>query len=466
MPDAASFFASLPLKPSTIETMKQLGYLEPTPIQEAALRDALAGRDLIAEAETGSGKTLVFALASLANLNRRRFAVQALVVCPTRELAEQVAAEIRRLSRAEQNTKTVVLCGGVPIKGQSANLAHGAHVAVGTPGRIMDHLERGTLSLDAVNTLVLDEADRMLDMGFYDDIGRIAESCPADRQTLLFSATYPEGIDELARRFQRDPLKVCAEKRRAQSAIDERAFPIRDEDRFETAARLLKAFSPERALVFCNTRQRCRELTAYLRDAGFAALELHGELEQKEREQTLARFAGRGATALVATDVASRGLDIEKLEAVLNADIPGDPEVYTHRIGRTARAGETGLALSLFDEGEAALIDRIEAARGTPVPRASIDEIESYGDEDRQPDPPPMGILMIYGGKRDKLRPADVLGALTGEASFPKEAVGKIQILDDVSYVAVDRSIAAEAERRLNEGKIKGRRVRVRALGM
>ncbi|MFA6506562.1 MAG: ATP-dependent RNA helicase DbpA [Treponemataceae bacterium] len=461
--DTGSGFGSLPLKPSTLETLDQLGYREMTAIQAAALKDALAGKDLIAQAETGSGKTAVFALTLLANLNRRRFAVQALVLCPTRELADQVAAEIRRIARGEENTKVIVLCGGVPLRGQSSSLEHGAHIIVGTPGRILDHMERGTLRLDAINTFVLDEADRMLDMGFIDAIIRIAEACPPDRQTLLFSATYPEGIERLAKRFLKRPLRVQAENKRPNEAIDERSYEIRNEDRFESVAALLRAFHPERALAFCNTRQSCRELTTFLRDRGLSALELNGDLEQWERDQVLARFAGKSVSVLVATDVASRGLDIEKLEAVVNVDIPADPEIYTHRIGRTARAGETGLALSLFDASELALVRRIEAYRDREIARGDIAEIEETTDT--PPPVPSMITLQILSGKKDKIRPGDILGALTGDAGFTTEQVGKIKIAETWSYVAVERTIAEEAARKLNEGKIKGRSVRVKVLG-
>ncbi|MBC7379407.1 MAG: DEAD/DEAH box helicase, partial [Burkholderiaceae bacterium] len=203
---AGTAFSSLPLNPATLSNLESLGYTAMTPIQAAALPTALLGKDLIAQAATGSGKTAAFALALLANLNVRRFAVQALVLCPTRELADQVTTEIRRLARAEDNIKVVTLCGGVAMRGQVASLEHGAHIVVGTPGRIMDHLERGFLKLDALNTLVLDEADRMLDMGFFEDMVTVTKQCPKERQTLLFSATYPEGIATLSRQFMRDPV--------------------------------------------------------------------------------------------------------------------------------------------------------------------------------------------------------------------------------------------------------------------
>ena len=218
-------FETLALNPATLDNLQQLGYLAMTPIQAASLPTALAGRDLIAQAQTGSGKTAAFALALLAKLNPRWFAVQAMVLCPTRELADQVTTEIRRLARSEDNIKVVTLCGGVPLRGQIASLEHGAHIVVGTPGRVMDHLARGYLVLDALNTLVLDEADRMLDMGFFDDIVTVTKQCPPERQTLLFSATYPEGIEKLARQFMRSPEQIKVADRAEKSLIEQRFYP-------------------------------------------------------------------------------------------------------------------------------------------------------------------------------------------------------------------------------------------------
>src|SRR3954470_24236724 len=227
-------FSKLPLSPATLENLTRLGYHEMTPIQAASLPSALLGKDIIAQAKTGSGKTAAFALTLLANLNARRFAVQSLVLCPTRELADQVTTEIRRLARAEDNIKVVTLSGGVPLRGQTASLEHGAHVVVGTPGRVMDHLDRGNLQLDALNTLVLDEADRMLDMGFVDDIAKVARQCPPQRQTLLFSATYPEGIGKLAAQFMRNPVTVKVEAQHTEAAIEQRWYEVTESARLPT----------------------------------------------------------------------------------------------------------------------------------------------------------------------------------------------------------------------------------------
>src|SRR4051812_24988943 len=340
-------FDTLSLPPATLENLQRLGYVEMTAIQAASLPPALLGKDLIAQAKTGSGKTAAFALALLSNLNIRRFAVQGLVLCPTRELADQVATELRRLARAEDNIKVVTLVGGVPLRGQVATLEYGAHVVVGTPGRVLDHLQRGSLQLDAVNTFVLDEADRMLDMGFFDDIASVAKLCPAQRQTLLFSATYPEGIDRLASQFMRSPITVKVEAQHATQQIEQRWYEVGERERIPAVVKLLDHFRPASTLAFCNTKARCREVLAALQSQGITALALFGELEQRERDQVLVRFANRSCSVLVATDVAARGLDIASLACVLNVDVTPDAEVHIHRIGRTGRAGESGLALNL-----------------------------------------------------------------------------------------------------------------------
>ncbi len=459
---APASFDALALKPATLENLRALGYLEMTPIQAATLPDALLGRDLIAQAQTGSGKTAAFALALLGNLNPRRFAVQALVLCPTRELADQVTVEIRRLARAEENIKVVTLCGGVALRGQRASLEHGAHIVVGTPGRIMDHLERAYLSLEALGTLVLDEADRMLDMGFFDDIATVVKQCPTQRQTLLFSATYPEGIEKLARQFMRDPVQVRLQEKASENLIEQRFYEVTRANRFETVALLLNHFRPVSTLAFCNTRQQCKELVAYLQQQGFSALALYGELEQRERDQVLAQFSNRSCSVLVATDVASRGLDITQLEAVINVTITPDPEVHLHRIGRTGRAGESGLALSLASMDEMGSVGKIELYQKQASVWHKRDELAPKG---KGPLLPPMVTLQLLGGRKEKIRPGDVLGALTGpDGGFTREQIGKINVTEFTTFVAVQRAIAHEALRKLNTGKVKGRSVRVRFL--
>jgi ATP-dependent RNA helicase DbpA len=454
-------FSTLALNPATLANLERLGYLAMTPIQAASLPPALLGKDIIAQAKTGSGKTAAFALTLLANLNARRFAVQSLVLCPTRELADQVTTEIRRLARAEDNVKVVTLCGGVPLRGQLATLEHGAHIVVGTPGRVMDHLERQSLKLDALNTLVLDEADRMLDMGFLDDIVTVARQCPKTRQTLLFSATYPEGIAKLAAQFMREPVTVKVEAQHAGGQIEQRWYEVKESERIGAVALLLDHFRPASALAFCNTKAQCRKVVEALQARGFSALALYGELEQRERDQVLVRFANRSCSVLVATDVAARGLDIQSLAAVVNVDVTPDPEVHIHRIGRTGRAGETGLVLNLASMDEMGSVGRIEVLQGRESEWHRLDELAPTG---QGPLAPAMATLHIQGGRKEKIRPGDVLGALTADLGYSRGQIGKIDVNEFSTYVAVDRGIAHEAARRLNDGRIKGKAVKVRLL--
>ena len=458
-------FTELPLSPQLLATLDQLEYRSMTPIQAASLPLALAGHDLIAQAKTGSGKTAAFALPLLTNLNPRRFAVQAMVLCPTRELADQVTQEIRRLARGMDNIKILTLCGGSTLRPQRDSLEHGAHIVVGTPGRLMDHLERGSLKLDALNTLVLDEADRMLDMGFYDDIVTVARQCPTGRQTLLFSATYPEGIAQLARQFMRTPQEIKLLEQHTENKIRQRFYEIKHDERLQAVAILLKHYRPVSTLAFCNTRQQCRDLHEMLKAQGFHALTLHGDLEQRERDQVLIQFANRSCSVLVATDVAARGLDIAQLEAVINVDVTPDPEIYIHRIGRTGRADQDGWAFSLCSPADRRRLAAIVQMTSQDVPFHSLGSLQGTDDSALLP---PMATLQILGGRKEKIRAGDVLGALTGEAGgerqFTREQVGKITVTDQSTYVAVARNLARDALRKLTAGKVKGKTVKVRVL--
>ena len=456
-------FAQLPLSAAMLANLAQLGYTQMTPIQAASLPLALEGKDLIAQAQTGSGKTAAFALSLLARLDVSRFDVQALVLCPTRELADQVTQEIRRLARAADNIKVLTLCGGTPMKPQMDSLGFGAHIAVGTPGRVMDHLERGSLNLSALNTLVLDEADRMLDMGFFDDIVTVAKQAPKKRQTLLFSATYPEGIAKLSAQFMREPVevKLAAAVTQAPAQIRQLAFEVKEIERLHAVSQLLAHFRPVSTIAFCNTKQQCRDLVAVLDGQGFVAMALHGDLEQRDRDQVLIQFANRSCSVLVATDVAARGLDIAQLECVINVEMTPDMEVHTHRIGRTGRAGAEGLALNLASLDEMGRVGRIEQMQGYAFTWQKLDSLSVSPGGVMQP---PMETLQILGGRKEKIRPGDVLGALTGEAGFTFEQIGKINVTEFHTYVAVSRDISREAAKRLTNGKLKGRKVKVRRM--
>lgn len=455
-------FSTLALNPSLLQNLDSLGYHQMTTIQAQSLPTILEGRDLIAQAKTGSGKTAAFGLGILHHLNPNYFAVQALVLCPTRELADQVAKELRRLARSLDNIKIISLCGGVPMGPQIGSLEHGAHIVVGTPGRIQDHLSRGTINLKTIRTLVLDEADRMVDMGFYDEIRYIIDACPKFRQTLLFSATYPESIRKDSSRFLRDPVEVKVESQHDASRIEQRYYLVEHAERNATVARLLNHFRPSSTLAFCNTKIHCRELAAELQAQGIAALALYGELEQRERDEILVRFANQSCSVLVATDVAARGLDISTLDAVINVDISRDTEVHVHRIGRTGRGSEKGLALCIAAQNEKKWVQLIEEYQGH---KASWYDVDTLTPSEGGPVIAPMVTLCIAGGRKDKLRPGDLLGALTGDVGIAGSQVGKINVFENFTYVALHRSIAQQAFNKLSAGNIKGRTFKMRFVG-
>ncbi len=444
-----------------LANLEALGYASMTPIQAQSLPVILKGMDLIAQAKTGSGKTAAFGIGLLNPLNPRYFGCQALVLCPTRELADQVAKELRRLARAADNIKILTLCGGVSIGPQIGSLEHGAHVIVGTPGRIQEHLKKGTLKLDGLNTLILDEADRMLDMGFYDAIAEIIGQTPAKRQTLLFSATYPAAIKQLSAAFMRDPQQVRIEALHDGEQIEQRFYEIAPEQRMDAVLKLLAAYRPESCVAFCFTKQQCQELVEHLGAHGISAMALNGDLEQRDRDQVLAMFANRSLSVLVATDVAARGLDIDALDMVINVELARDPEIHIHRVGRTGRAGNKGLAMSLVAPAEAHRAQAIETLQKAPL---NWHPLNSLKPRDGAPLQAPMTTLCINGGRKEKIRPGDILGALTGEAGIPGAQVGKIAIFDFQAFVAVERGIARQALKRLAEGRIKGKSFKVRML--
>ncbi len=456
---STSSFSTLALTPAELNNLEQLGYHDMTPIQAQSLPLILAGQDLIAQAKTGSGKTAAFGLGVLHKINPTDFAIQALVLCPTRELADQVANELRRLARSTNNIKILTVCGGTPIRPQIESLARGAHVIVGTPGRLLDHIERASIDLSTIHALVLDEADRMVDMGFYDDIVKVVDACSPNRQTLLFSATYPADIRRASARFLRKPAEVKVESLHDASEIEQHFYEIQPDGRLAAVTQLLEHFRPVSTLAFCNTKAQCEILATELRARGFSALALHGDLDQREREDVLVQFANQSCSVLIATDVAARGLDIQTLEAVINVDVTPDAEMHIHRIGRTGRGNEKGLALSLCAPQEMRWANLIEEYQGTPLVWSDLAALKpAAGGRLRAP----MVTLCIQGGKKDKLRPGDLLGALTGDAGLTAAQVGKINILQFVSFVALDRHIAKEAYAKLSNSHIKGRHFRMR----
>lgn len=455
-------FSSLELHPDLLENLSSLGYVSMTPIQAQSLPPILAGQDVIAQGKTGSGKTAAFGLGLLAKLNAADFRTQSLVLCPTRELADQVAKEIRRLARAARNVKVLTLCGGMPFRAQAASLQHGAHVLVGTPGRVEDHLRKATLNLSGLTTLVLDEADRMLDMGFQETLDIIIGQVPKARQTLLFSATYPEEIEAIAKRVMHDPVMAKVASTHDSATIRQHFYEVDDDQHRLIALRLLLLkHRPDSAVVFCNTKRETKAVAEDLCEHGFAALALHGDLEQRDRDQILVRFANRSATVLVATDVAARGLDIDALDAVINYHIARDSEIHLHRIGRTGRAGSKGVAHSLISEKESYKVALLQDYLGQIIVREPLPPLHLL---EKTAANPVMATLLIDGGKKQKVRPGDILGALTGTNGIPGAQVGKIDIFDNRAYVAVHVDAAKPALKKLTQGKLKGRSFRVRRI--
>ncbi|AKF83823.1 RNA helicase [Myxococcus fulvus 124B02] len=454
-------FATLALSPPLLQVLGELGFQSATPIQAQSIPVLLQGKDLVGQARTGSGKTAAFALPLLRQVRLQDRRVQSLVLCPTRELCAQVAGEIRKLGRRLPGLQVLVLAGGQPIRPQLEALEKGAHIAVGTPGRIIDVLDRDALDTRGVATVVLDEADRMLDMGFREDMERILGAMPSRRQTVLFSATFPPDIAALSRTFQKDPVRVTVEDTEAAPPIRQLRYNSAPDDKPAMLLKVLHRHMPASAIVFCNHKATVVELTKSLSDAGVSVDGLQGDLEQFERDRVMAKFRNLSTRVLVATDVAGRGIDVEALDAVVNFDMPFQPEPYVHRIGRTGRAGRTGLAIALVTPRDERKVEEIEQALGVKLEtgdQAALEETfmkpGALGSE--------WETLYISAGRKDKMRPGDILGALTGEAGgFAATDVGKIEIQDHIAYVAVARRVSRIAFQRLSEGRIKGRKHKI-----
>lgn len=452
-------FNTLPLDSKLLTNLETLGFHFMTPIQEQALPLILEGHDLIAQAKTGSGKTAAFGLGILNKLNLANKTLQSLVLCPTHELAEQVAEEIRRLARNTANCKVLVICGGTSEFQQLNSLEHGVHIIVGTPGRVLKFLKKGAINLQSIDFLVLDEADRMLDMGFREEMEAIATFAPRVKQALLFSATFPDEIEDLSRVFQKNPKRLSVDSKHEINVIKQIFIEV-DEHRkkLEALNRLLGQYKPQSTIIFCKTKQLCADVAKALVKQGIAALAFHGDLDQNERTVVFTKFSNKSCLVLVATDVAARGLDVKDLEAVVNFDLPTDAEVYTHRIGRTARAGKIGLAFSFFVATEKHKLQDIEIYTGNKNEFLSVDSLNSTLKFDLKA---PMKTMYINGGKKEKMRAGDILGALVNEAGIDPKDVGNINIFEKQSYVAISSSQIENAVARLLEGKIKGRRFKV-----
>lgn len=455
-------FCSLTLREELLTNISSLNYKNMTPIQAQSLPFMLNGSDLIAQSKTGSGKTAAFGLALLNLLKVELFAVQALVLCPTRELAEQVSQALRRFARLLSNVKILNLSGGMPMKPQLDSLRHGAHIIVGTPGRVQKHLTKESLSLRHLRMLILDEADRMLDMGFFDAIKEVLSFCPQKRQTLLFSATYPAQIKQLSSEFLHDPKHIIIEELENNLDIEQCFYEVSNQaNKFSLLKALLVHHQASSTLIFCNTKEQTTQLTTLLNKEGFSAIPLHGDLEQIERDQAMIRFVNQSCSILVATDVAARGLDIKELPMVINYELSFEHDVHIHRIGRTGRAGNRGIALSITTPSDAERIFLIEQHLAKPLRWGNINTLTNSNITIKLP---LMVTLCLSAGKKDKISPGDILGALTKDAGIVGDKIGKINISALYSYVAIERSQADKAFRYFQNGKLKGRRVGVKRL--
>ncbi len=432
--------------------LQSLGFTTLTPIQELSLNSSLLGKDLIARAKTGSGKTVAFSLPIVEKLRVKEFKIQALLLAPTRELANQIAQNLRLLFRHIHNVKILTLCGGVPFKPQVVSLSHQAHIVVGTPGRVLKHLNEKNLNLDFVETFVLDEADKMLDMGFFEDIEKVASFLPKKRQTMLFSATYTDDIKNLASNILDNPLFIEVENEE-KNIIKQEFYALEDSQKAQNIKKLIRSFEAKSTIIFCNQKITCEDLADTLHDDGLDVLTMHSDLEQKQRDETLILFSNQTYPILIASDVASRGLDIDDVDLVINYDLALNSKIHTHRIGRTARAGKGGVAISFFtnDEEQRAnefkdIFKDIEFKDAKTIRDNANFEID-------------LGLRAIFinGGKKHKLRKMDILGSLTAGIGLEKDDIGKIDILDFCSYVVIKKEKINFVLDRLNKTKIKGK---------
>ncbi|WP_269518370.1 ATP-dependent RNA helicase DbpA [Alteromonas sp. BMJM2] len=451
----------LDINPAVVKALDAQGIHQLSPIQAQSLPSALQGRDIIGQAQTGSGKTLCFVIPVLENIDVNDFTTQALVLCPTRELADQVAEQFRQAAKQIGNVKVTTLCGGKPMGPQIQSLKHSPHIIVGTPGRIMDHVEKRRITLKNVRFRVLDEADRMLDMGFEDDLRIIFSPMSSKVQTLLFSATFTEQIERVANQYLRDPVSCKVESQDNKPAITQLGYNVLEHTRVQALKAVLTHYQPKNAIVFCNRKVQVAEVVEELVEEGFSAAGLKGDMEQHERTAVLMQFASDSLQVLVATDVAARGLDIDDIACVINYTVSEEPEVHIHRIGRTARAGAEGMAITLISDDEENSLRKIEVLQQEDIPLKGAQSLRFHKNKITQPE---FTCLSLSAGKKQKLRPGDLLGALTKDAGIPGDDIGKIAVQNSASFIAVKQRSVKRAMTQFREGKIKGKRIRAKKL--
>lgn len=459
-------FASLPLSSDILSVVQELGFTQMTPIQSQGIPLLLDGKDIVGRSKTGSGKTAAFILPILQNLNLKQRTVQALILCPTRELSVQVSKEARKFGRRLNELQVVAVYGGVPAREQIISMQSGPQVIVGTPGRVLDLIDRRVLDLHDVKTFILDEADKMLEMGFEDELLNVVERLPRDRQTALFSATFPDTLKSISRKYQKKPVEVKIEGADDTTvAIEQIVYDYEDtDDKIGMLMRILQQHPTDSTLVFCNQKITVNEIVAKFTEQGVPCGALHGDLEQKDRDKVVSLFRNNSYRILIATDVAARGLDIEDLELVINFDFPQQAETYVHRIGRTGRAGKSGTAILLAKPNETLKILELEHATKGKFQRPKLGFKHQHNIATSH-SIAAMQTISIGAGRKDKLRPGDILGALTNPAVGLKAAdVGKIEVKDHHSFVAVNATHASAVLKKLRETKIKGKKFTIKLI--
>ena len=519
-------FDELNIDERILRAIEDMGFEETSPIQTQAIPAVCEGIDVVGQAQTGTGKTAAYTIPMLMKIDPQIKKPQAIVLCPTRELAVQVAEEIRKLAKYMSDIKVLPVYGGQEIVRQIKSLKTGVQIIVGTPGRVMDHMRRKTVKFDNINMVILDEADEMLDMGFREDMETILTETPEDRQTVMFSATMPKAIMDIARNFQKDAriIKVVR-KELTVSNIEQFYYEVRPKNKTEVLCRLIDIYNPRLSVVFCNTKRQVDELISELKGRGYFADGIHGDMKQQQRDRVMDDFRSGKVDILIATDVAARGIDVDDVDMVFNYDIPQDEEYYVHRIGRTGRAGRSGMALSFISGKEVYKLKDIERYCKTKIlakPVPSLDDVkntkldnmfdkirqtieeggltdmvnlveehvnqEEYtsmdmaaallkmliGDTldredeveefhfDTDKDDSRMVRLFINIGKKDKIKTANILGAIAGESGMPGKLVGAIDMMDNYTFVDVPAIHAEKILKAMNDNvQIKGRRVNV-----
>jgi ATP-dependent RNA helicase DeaD len=465
----ATSFKELGLSEALQQTLDELGYAEPTPIQAQAIPELLNGNDVIGQAQTGSGKTAAFGLPMLEYIDPENEETQAIVLTPTRELCIQVTQALRAYAEHLEGVNVVAVFGGAPIREQQSRLRHGAQVVVATVGRMMDLISRKSLVLTAARYVVLDEADEMLDLGFIEDVEKILRMCPNGRQTLLFSATMPAPVARLAETYMYDPVTIrVTPKKLTVDSVEQAYVMVEPREKLTRLAEVLKAEEPEQAIIFVRTKIGASRLGRDLADKGLRVKALHGDLSQGQRDGVMISFKEHKTPLLVATDIAARGLDIEHVTHVINYDLPNNPEIYVHRIGRTGRVGRTGRAITFATAKQAGELKEIERTVKAPIGEWEPPEerLEHAPRPRRREGPPPTPTngtvkLFVNRGKQGGLTEEDLNWALTEGAVLPKEAIHSIRVLDRFSFVEVAADQAERAVEFLDGTKLKGKQIRM-----